>query len=276
MSVSSFVWGYLAIAGIAAIVIYVRSSRDPLIRIAKYSENYSESAEIIGGLLAALVWPVGIIFGVNGALKRVGDSLRSRREKHRLQLFKQKIEKAVEESAGDLDQEERRALVGYLVEVAETPVEESPAGPFDRLPAEYVANRIDRLWQSHDTEEVEIRGVRPSDAPPGEVQKPDSIRFSIAVPAAARDDWGFHMTNDFRKSVKNLDKSMRGRVLDAITEICKSPMEVRGDTVKPLTGELSGCWRYRLGDYRLIYQPIKEVRRIDLITIGGRGGAYVH
>jgi mRNA-degrading endonuclease RelE of RelBE toxin-antitoxin system len=32
----------------------------------------------------------------------------------------------------------------------------------------------------------------------------------------------------------------------------------------------------RGGDYRLIYQPIKEVIRIDLITVGGRSGAYVH
>ena len=31
-------------------------------------------------------------------------------------------------------------------------------------------------------------------------------------------------------------------------------MELKGDTNKPLSGSLTGLWRYRIGDYRLIFR----------------------
>jgi hypothetical protein len=47
-----------------------------------------------------------------------------------------------------------------------------------------------------------------------------------------------------------------------------------GDTIKPLTGDLRGLWRYRIGDARLVYFPQIEFRKITLISFGGRGGIY--
>jgi hypothetical protein len=48
-----------------------------------------------------------------------------------------------------------------------------------------------------------------------------------------------------------IDRKLQGRILEALVEITKNPTEVRGDTVKPLTGDLKGFWRYRVGDYRI-------------------------
>ena len=47
-----------------------------------------------------------------------------------------------------------------------------------------------------------------------------------------------------------------------------------GDTVKPLTGDLAGLWRIRVGDSRLVYFPHAESRRITLVSFGPRGSVY--
>lgn len=263
MDYSAIIFGYLVIAFIAAIVIFVRTGRDPLEQISRYSEGYSPTAHFVGNVIAAIFWPVGLV----GFLIQQSNAVGGRLHRHRQQDFQRRLDLRISRGAEDLSQNERSALVAYLFQAKEQSIGEPHIEQFDRLPPSDLLAKVQRIWETFD---------RQDEADLGESS---GIKFSEAwtpPPVAAKDEWGFHMTNEFRKSVKCLDKSMRGRVLDAITDICIHPMEVRGDTVKPLTGELAGCWRYRLGDYRLIYQPIKEAHRIDLITIGGRGSIYVH
>lgn len=97
----------------------------------------------------------------------------------------------------------------------------------------------------------------------------DGIRFYIDKP-----DWLVGLTDDFVKSISDLDKKLQGRVLEAIAKITKDPVRPVGDTVKPLTGNSIGLWRYRIGDYRLIYQPDVKNSYIILISFQPRGGAY--
>lgn len=87
-------------------------------------------------------------------------------------------------------------------------------------------------------------------------------------------EWMFSMTHEFRKEILKLDKKMEGRVMGAIVKICRDPMTQRGDTEEILTGQLRGKWRYRLGDYRLIYQPDKQKHIVFLLAVGPRGGVY--
>ena len=75
-------------------------------------------------------------------------------------------------------------------------------------------------------------------------------------------------------SIKKMDKKLQGRILEAITKITLSPTTSSGDTIKPLTADLEGYWRYRIGDYRLIYKPVEKLREILLISFGSRGSAY--
>ena len=84
----------------------------------------------------------------------------------------------------------------------------------------------------------------------------------------------FLFSDTFTKSIARIDKNLQGRILEAITKIGKSPVTAVGDTIKPLTGNLKGLWRYRIGDYRLVYDPGEDGRRITLISFESRGDVY--
>lgn len=86
--------------------------------------------------------------------------------------------------------------------------------------------------------------------------------------------WTIGILPSFRKSVAALDKKLQGRVLEALTEISENPLGTRGDTVKPLEAGLKGLWRYRIGDYRLIYRPDPSAHLIVLIDFQARAEAY--
>ena len=63
------------------------------------------------------------------------------------------------------------------------------------------------------------------------------------------------MTHEFTKDISNIDRKLQGRVLEAIRQIVHKPTVPLGDTIKPMTYNSKGLWRYRLGDYKLIYLP---------------------
>lgn len=86
--------------------------------------------------------------------------------------------------------------------------------------------------------------------------------------------WFFAMTNEFMKTVHNIDRKLQGRILEALEDLSKDPILLRGDTIKPLKGNLDGLWRYRIGDYRLVYQPDQKNKQIILHTFSSRGGVY--
>ena len=86
--------------------------------------------------------------------------------------------------------------------------------------------------------------------------------------------WKFGFTPTFRKTISAVDKALQGRVLMAISELVVSPVQVRGDTVKPLTGDRAGLWRYRIGDFRLVYEPVAKDRTVVLLLFAPRGGVY--
>jgi mRNA-degrading endonuclease RelE of RelBE toxin-antitoxin system len=89
-----------------------------------------------------------------------------------------------------------------------------------------------------------------------------------------RENWEMIFTPTFKKAVRNLDRNLQGRVLSAILDVLEHPTTLRGDTVKPLTSELAGMWRYRVGDYRLIYLPKPPIRKVLFVDIGARGSVY--
>ena len=99
---------------------------------------------------------------------------------------------------------------------------------------------------------------------------PDSEpKFAIRKP-----DWYVGFSNEFVKSISKIDRKKQGRILEAIGTIAKAPAEITGNTVKPLSGNLKGLWRCRIGDDRLIYYPDLESRQIVLIMFSSRGDVY--
>jgi mRNA-degrading endonuclease RelE of RelBE toxin-antitoxin system len=86
--------------------------------------------------------------------------------------------------------------------------------------------------------------------------------------------WLLGMSMEFRKAIRGIDRKLQGRILEAIDDISAQPITPRGDTVKRLTGDFKNFWRYRIGDFRLVYLPDAERRHVTLKTFAARGGVY--
>lgn len=88
--------------------------------------------------------------------------------------------------------------------------------------------------------------------------------------------WRIGFTSQFRKDVGELDRKLQGRILEALQEVSgyAPPFRAKGDTFKPLKGDLLGYWRYRIGDFRLVIKPIVAESEIDVITFSARGAVY--
>ena len=71
--------------------------------------------------------------------------------------------------------------------------------------------------------------------------------------------------------LKKLDKPVQKRLLDKIEKTLTQDPRGLG---KPLTGPFSGLWRYRIGDYRVIYKIAQEEILIVVARIGHRKDIY--
>ena len=106
--------------------------------------------------------------------------------------------------------------------------------------------------------------------------RPENIDQTIKPSKVKQEQkyWGFKITKDFMNSVKKIDKNLQGRILQALLQISLNPNTIMGDTNKPLTSDLEGYWRYRIGSYRLIYKPVGKWSEILLISFAARGSVY--
>jgi mRNA interferase RelE/StbE len=86
--------------------------------------------------------------------------------------------------------------------------------------------------------------------------------------------WSIAFTATFKKAVAGVDKKTQGRIMTAISDLSEDPLGTRGDTIAPLRAVFKGLWRYRIGDYRIIYEPRKTEQQVLLIDFAARGGAY--
>ena len=73
------------------------------------------------------------------------------------------------------------------------------------------------------------------------------------------------------KDLGKLDKSIAKKILTRIeTYLALDPKELG----KPLKGEFLGYWRYRWGDYRIIYKISEREILILVLRISHRKDAY--
>lgn len=87
-------------------------------------------------------------------------------------------------------------------------------------------------------------------------------------------DWTIGLSPAFRKAIGSVDKKLQGRILEAIAGICEDPLTAQGDTKKPLEGNLKGLWRYRIGEFRLIYRPENAASVVVLVDFVARSAGY--
>jgi superfamily I DNA/RNA helicase/mRNA-degrading endonuclease RelE of RelBE toxin-antitoxin system len=70
-----------------------------------------------------------------------------------------------------------------------------------------------------------------------------------------------------------LNKDLQRLATRALDELEQDPVTPRGDTIKLLKG-WKNLWRYRLGDYRLIYEAAQDQPVVRLLAIGPRKDVY--
>ena len=72
------------------------------------------------------------------------------------------------------------------------------------------------------------------------------------------------------KDLKKIDKKEQVKILDIIeNKIAKNPY-----IGKRLLGELSLFYRYRVGNYRIIYSILEDSIEIEVIKVGHRKDIY--
>nr|WP_314994029.1 type II toxin-antitoxin system RelE/ParE family toxin [uncultured Treponema sp.] len=80
------------------------------------------------------------------------------------------------------------------------------------------------------------------------------------------------LTDTFKKQLKKLDAAISKRVLDYLeqVELLDNPRS-RG---KALTSNLTGLWRYRVSDYRILCRIRDDELIITVIEIAHRSTVY--
>ena len=86
--------------------------------------------------------------------------------------------------------------------------------------------------------------------------------------------WRIGFSDEYFSSLVGLDNKLKGKLWDIIDKIQKNPMNTQGNTVKPLTANLKNLWRYRIGNWRLVYFPNKELNHIIFYYLKHRKEVY--
>ena len=84
--------------------------------------------------------------------------------------------------------------------------------------------------------------------------------------------WKIEIDKGVQRSMKKLDRNVAKRIIAKLREI--SQLEDPRSTGKALVGNLTGLWRYRVGDYRIVCDIEDEVLLILVIDIAHRSKVY--
>lgn len=74
-----------------------------------------------------------------------------------------------------------------------------------------------------------------------------------------------------RNNLKSLPQTLSSKIEEKVDNyLVQAPKELG----RPLTGNYSGLYRYRHGDYRVIFQILEEENTIVILRIGHRKEVY--
>jgi mRNA interferase RelE/StbE len=68
------------------------------------------------------------------------------------------------------------------------------------------------------------------------------------------------------------DWPLARKLARCFAQLERSPRQ--GNNVKRLTGEFAGIWRYRVGDWRVLYRIDDQARRVMVLTVAHRREVY--
>jgi mRNA interferase RelE/StbE len=84
--------------------------------------------------------------------------------------------------------------------------------------------------------------------------------------------WQIRFSKTADKALRKLDRAVAAKILNELEEVSKlNNPRSRG---KGLKHNLSGLWRYRVGDYRIICNIEDEVLVVLVVDVSHRRNAY--
>ena len=86
--------------------------------------------------------------------------------------------------------------------------------------------------------------------------------------------WRVELSKASLKSLIKLDKSAQERILGRLEELGNTGNPLRHKDVRALEGKLKGFFRFRVGEYRLIFELDTVNRRIGVLAVVPRGKGY--
>ena len=80
------------------------------------------------------------------------------------------------------------------------------------------------------------------------------------------------LTPEAQQDIRRLDPSLQARILDKLAWMGQNVGLLRH---QPLRGrEWQGCFKYRVGDYRIIYTMDQSADRLTILKVGHRRQVY--
>lgn len=89
---------------------------------------------------------------------------------------------------------------------------------------------------------------------------------------AQKEVWEIVLARPAEKVYDKSPRDIRQRLDRFFEDLEKNPLY--SGNIKPLTGKLKGLYRYRVGDWRVIYRLCSEQLIVEIIAILPRGDAY--
>jgi mRNA interferase RelE/StbE len=80
------------------------------------------------------------------------------------------------------------------------------------------------------------------------------------------------LTRKSQKFYQKANSSLVSRLNKCFEQLCQNPYQ--HPNIKSLQGKLSGRWRYRVGDWRVVYKIDEEQKLIIILLIATRGEVY--
>ena len=77
---------------------------------------------------------------------------------------------------------------------------------------------------------------------------------------------------DAQNVYANADKALAKKIARCLQQLEQNPRT--HSNIKALKGDFAGLYRYRMGDYRVIYSIEDEVVRVFVVAIAHRSEAY--
>jgi mRNA-degrading endonuclease RelE of RelBE toxin-antitoxin system len=89
---------------------------------------------------------------------------------------------------------------------------------------------------------------------------------------ARQEIWEIFLTKPAEKNYDHVTRELQEQFDHCFAAMEDNPLY--GTNIRLLTGSLKGLFRYRTGDWWIIYRPLRDKRMVEIIAILPRGDAY--